>query len=92
MKIKIIDKSYSDVMALPTPKHRDPKKINFFFRALTKILASVNLRKNNMTYREHGMDKLSKKEPYLVLMNHSSFIDISHNVSDKPNYHHYWNY
>ena len=28
------------------------------------------------TYEKHGMDKLDPKEPVLILMNHSSFIDL----------------
>lgn len=76
MKIKIIDKTYAEVMALPTPKHTKPKKINMFFRTLIKSLSAVNLRGNNITYREHGMEKLEKDQPCLYLMNHSSFIDM----------------
>ena len=76
MKIKIIEKSYSEVMALPIPKHKKPKKINIFFRTLIKILSAINLKRNNMKFNEFGMDKLGKKEPCLILMNHSSFIDL----------------
>ena len=76
MKIKIIEKSYPEVMALPTPKHKKPKKINLFFRILIKILSSINLKRNNIKFNEFGMDKLGKKEPCLILMNHSSFIDL----------------
>ena len=76
MKIKIIDSSYKDVMALPVPKHEKPIKAPFFMRALMKTLSHINLRKNDITYVEHGMDRLGKKEPALFLMNHSSFIDL----------------
>ena len=76
MKIKIVDKSYSEVMALPIPKHRNPKKIGLFFRTLIKVLSALNLKRNDMSYREHGMEWLAKKEPCLILMNHSSFIDL----------------
>ena len=76
MKIKITDKTYPAVMALPQPKREKPKKINMFFRTLVKVLSHLNLRGNNMSYREHGMERLGKDEPCLVLMNHSSFIDL----------------
>ena len=76
MKIKITDKTYPEVMALPQPKREKPKKINMFFRTLVKVLSHLNLRGNNMSYREHGMERLGKDEPCLVLMNHSSFIDL----------------
>lgn len=76
MKIKVVEKSYEEVMALPVPAHRKPRKMGWFFRILIKLLSSMNLMRNHIQYREHGMDKLKKDEPYLVLMNHSSFIDM----------------
>ena len=76
MKIKVIDKSYSEVLALPVPEHKTPKKINFFFRTLIKLLSALNLRRNHIKYNEYGMEKLEKGEPCLILMNHSSFIDM----------------
>ena len=76
MKIKIIDKTYDDVMSLSKPKHTKPKKINIFFRTLIKLLSYFNLKKNNISYREHGMEKLGNDQPCLYLMNHSSFIDM----------------
>ncbi len=76
MKIKIIEKSYDEVMALPVPKHEKPKKMGLFFRVLIKLLSVTNLRKYHVEYREKGMEKLGKEEPFLILMNHSSFIDM----------------
>lgn len=76
MKIKVMNKTYSEVTSLPRPKREKPKKINAFFRLLTKTLSHLNLKGNNMSYNEHGMEKLGKDEPCLVLMNHSSFIDL----------------
>lgn len=76
MKIKILEKAYADVMALPTPPHKKPKKIDPFFRTLIKCIASSNLKKYHVTYHEHGMEALEKKEPAILLMNHSGFIDM----------------
>lgn len=76
MKIKIIDKTYSEVMALPQPKHEKPKRMGMFWRVLIKLLSSINLHRYHVEYREEGMEKLSREEPCLVLMNHSSFIDM----------------
>lgn len=76
MKIKVMNKTYSEVTSLPRPKREKPKKVNAFFRLLTKTLSHLNLKGNNMSYNEHGMEKLGKDEPCLVLMNHSSFIDL----------------
>lgn len=71
-----MNKTYAEVTSLPRPKREKPKKINAFFRLLTKTLSHLNLKGNNMSYNEHGMEKLGKDEPCLVLMNHSSFIDL----------------
>jgi len=76
MKIKVIEKSYSEVMALPLPEHRKPKRMGHFFRILIKLLSATNLMRNHIKYREYGMENLKKDEPCLVLMNHSSFIDM----------------
>ncbi|MBQ7321975.1 MAG: 1-acyl-sn-glycerol-3-phosphate acyltransferase [Clostridia bacterium] len=76
MKIKIIDKPYSKVMELPTPKHEKPKRMNMFWRVLIKALCATNLHRYHVEYREVGMEKLAKDEPCLVLMNHSGFIDM----------------
>lgn len=76
MKIKIVDKTYAEVMALSLPKHKKPKKINLFFRTLIKALSATNLRSHHIRYDEHGTEKLGKGEPCLILMNHSSFIDM----------------
>ncbi|MBO5415464.1 MAG: 1-acyl-sn-glycerol-3-phosphate acyltransferase [Clostridia bacterium] len=76
MKIKVINKTYSEVMALPVPKHEKPKRIGIFFRTLIKVLSATNLKGNHISYNEHQMERLGKKEPCLILMNHSSFIDM----------------
>lgn len=76
MKIKVIEKSYSEVMALPRPKHSRPRKMGPFFKNLIKLLSAANLKRYNVKFSEHGMEKLGRREPCLVLMNHSSFIDM----------------
>ena len=76
MKIKVVEKSYEEVMALPQPKHEKPRRMGMFWRVLIKLLSSTNLLRYHVKYRESGMDRLGKDEPSLVLMNHSSFIDM----------------
>ena len=76
MKIKIINKSYEDVLALPKMKKRKPIRQHMFFRALLKVVSSFDLWAAKFKCRKIDMDKLGKKEPCLVLMNHSSFIDL----------------
>lgn len=76
MKIKVKKKSYDKVIRLPKEEHRDPKKPGIFFRWLIKFLSIGDLRATKFTYKTYGMEKLGKKEPCLILMNHSSFIDL----------------
>jgi 1-acyl-sn-glycerol-3-phosphate acyltransferase len=76
MKIKVMNKSYGEVMSLPQPKHEKPRRMGMFWRVLIKLLSATNLRRYHVKYQETGMERLAKDEPSLVLMNHSSFIDM----------------
>lgn len=76
MKIKIKEKNYEDVLAMRVGLHQEPLRPGILFRALLKVLSSADLKKTNFTCREIGMDKLGISEPCLILMNHSSFIDL----------------
>lgn len=76
MKIKTVQKPYAEVAALPAPPHKKPKKPNIFFRTLLKVVSAGDLAATHFVCRKHGMEKLGKDEPCLILMNHSSFIDL----------------
>ena len=76
MKIKIIDKSYGEVMAEKREKHKKPIKPNVFFRTLMRLVSIPDLKKTHFKVKKVGMDRLSKKENAFYLMNHSSFIDL----------------
>ena len=76
MKIKVIDKSYEDVLKIERQKHKRPNKPNMFFRTLMRVVAAPDLKKTNFKAEKVGMEKLGKKESALYLMNHSSFIDL----------------
>lgn len=76
MKIKVREARYEDVLAKPVSPHRPPLRPGLFFRLLMKILSASDLKAANFTHREIGMEKLGKHEPCLILMNHSSFIDL----------------
>ena len=75
MKIKIKDMPYEKVMALPRPKHKPPHKPNILFRTLVRLLSVFELSKVNFTYTQTDMHKTGTG-PCLILMNHSSFIDL----------------
>ena len=76
MKIKVVGKSYEDVLALPTPEHKKPLKPSILFRTLLKILSASDLKATHFQYRAINMERLGADEPCLILMNHSSFIDL----------------
>ena len=76
MKIKTANKSYQDVMAMPAMKHRKPLRPTIFFRTLLLVLSAFELAATRFKYRKIGMEKLENDEPCLILMNHSSFIDL----------------
>ena len=76
MKIKVIDKSYDDILKIKRDKHKRPIKPNMFFRTLMRVVSSPDLRKTNFKFERIGMEQLSKDEPAFYLMNHSSFIDL----------------
>ncbi|MCQ2428596.1 MAG: 1-acyl-sn-glycerol-3-phosphate acyltransferase, partial [Clostridia bacterium] len=79
MKIKVKSTvppmTYDDVVAIPKPRHRLPKKPALLFRFLMKMLGSSDLKQTEFEAEYIGIDAIPK-EPCLILMNHSSFIDL----------------
>lgn len=76
MKIKIKEMNYEDVLACPVEKHKLPLRSGIMFRTLMKILSMPDLHATHFSCRKIGMENLGKDEPCLILMNHSSFIDL----------------
>ena len=60
MKIKVTDKSYEDVMALPRAEHRKPLKPSIFFRTLLKRISAADLKATNFHCRSIGMERLGR--------------------------------
>ena len=86
MKIKTKELSYDEVMALPRSAYKEPQKPNRFFRWLVHTAAAGDLKDAQFSYRSEDMEKMGDG-PYLILMNHSSFIDleiVSHIMYPKP--------
>lgn len=75
MKIKTKELSYEKVMAIKKPEHKNPKKPNIIFSTLIRILAIPDMIATRFSYTFKERDKLPEG-PYLILMNHSSFIDL----------------
>lgn len=76
MKTTIRRATYDQVMNLPRPKHKKPLKPGWFWRILIRILCFFGMMGSGFTYKKERMDLLGKKEPCLVLMNHSCFLDM----------------
>ena len=75
MKIKTKKLSYEKAISLPREKHRKPIKPSIFFRTLIRVISIFDLITTNFTFTKKNMEKAGKG-PYLILMNHSSFIDL----------------
>ena len=76
MKIKTKSIDYEKLLSLPQKPHQKPKKTNILFRTLLKVVSAPDLIATKFSYNKIGMEKLGKNEPCLILMNHSSFIDL----------------
>ncbi len=76
MKIKVTEKSYSEVMATQVAKHKRPRRPSIFFRALLWVVSLPDLWATSFKLKRIGDKKTEKKKPCLYLMNHSSFIDL----------------
>ena len=76
MKIKVKNRPYEKVVAIKPPKRRKPLRPLFLLQIVIRILAIFDLWPAKFTFQKHGMEKIGKKEPCLILMNHSSFIDL----------------
>lgn len=76
LKIKVSDRTFAEVEAMPGFKYERPVKQSAFLRWLMKTLSAGELKSTHFTYRNIGMERLKQGEPCLVLMNHSAFIDL----------------
>jgi len=76
--MKILKKSisYEKFQAIALKEHKLPRKQLWLFRPLLKLVTDILLWPVGMKYKKTGMEKLSKDQPCLILMNHSSFIDL----------------
>ena len=75
MKIKTKVLPYSEVLKLPKQKHKYPKKPNILFRTIIRLAAIPDLWATGFKFTKTRMEKAGTG-PFLILMNHSSFIDL----------------
>ena len=76
MKIKTKEMPYQKVLELKPKKHKKPLKPLFILALVIRVLSFFELLGVGFKYKKIGMDRLSKKEPCLILMNHSCFTDL----------------
>ena len=75
MKIKTKTKSYREVVSIAKKKHKKPIRPNIFWRTLINVLSRIMLVPLHFKSVKKGMEKLSRRQPALFLMNHSCFND-----------------
>ena len=76
MKIVTKKSTYEKVMSMERTKPHRPLRPLFLLQIVIRILSMFDLIPAKFTYEKHGMEKIGKKEPCLILMNHSSFMDL----------------
>ncbi len=75
MKIRTVKKDLAAVMAMPRGKHQKPLHPNFLLHSAIRLASLPDLWATRFQYTAEGMEKV-KGQPCLILMNHSSFIDL----------------
>ena len=75
MKVKITKLPYEKVLKLKKAKHKNPKKPCKLLKFLIRLISAGELKKVNFSYT-FPERKVLDKGPYLILMNHSSFLDL----------------
>lgn len=75
MKIKTKKLSYREVMNIKKPEHKLPKRPSLLFRSIIRAASGFDLKDADFSYTTNRME-LAGNGPWLILMNHSSFIDL----------------
>ncbi len=75
MKIKTKKISFDELQIIKRPNRLKPLKPNILFRTIIRVLSIFDLMSVKFKYSQSGLEKI-KNEPCLILMNHSSFIDL----------------
>lgn len=75
MKIKTKVISTDELLEIKKPKRIKIKKSNIFWRTLIRLISIPDLLATHFTFTSEGIEKAGKG-PFLILMNHSSFLDL----------------
>ncbi len=76
MKIKTKEMPFDKVIFLDKRTHFKPKKPSKLLKLLIRILSRKELKQVNIKINEYNMDKITRKQPCIILMNHSCFLDL----------------
>lgn len=76
MKIKTVRTDYQTALSRAENWHKLPQRPNFLLRKVMALASLGELHKTHFKVKRIGMEKLPAGEPCLILMNHSSFIDL----------------
>ena len=76
MKTTIKYMDYEKVVALPRPKYQKPRRANLFWRTLIRVLTVFGLMGTGFRYDASDLKRVDKKQPCLILMNHTCFLDM----------------
>ncbi len=68
--------SYKELIERPKKPAKKPSSPDFFLRTLVRVASIPDLMATKFEYTSIGMERLGRKQPCLILMNHSSFIDL----------------
>ena len=75
MKIKTKKRTWAQVQNLPRPKHKKPIRPHPLFRTVVRVASIPDLIFARFSYEKVRMEAAGDG-PWLILMNHSSFIDL----------------
>lgn len=67
--------SWEEVQKLPRPKHKKPGKPSRLLSVVMRLASSPDLHAVHFSYGKMNLERAGKG-PWLVLMNHSSFLDL----------------
>lgn len=81
MKTKVKTLPYEQVLALPRPRPQAPRRPSWLLGAAIRLISAGELRSVGFSASYRDMDKIGPKEPVLILMNHSCFLDLQ--ISNK---------
>ena len=76
MKIKVQKATYAEAMSHVSTEHAMPPRSSLLLRSLVRLYSIADLTATHFSWKREGMERLGKHEPCLVLMNHSSFVDL----------------